>query len=517
MQSQVLLSSSMILCLLLCEAHLITDGPFLLDANTHTRVQLQCVNWYGAHQEPLVPGGLELTSAAAIANLIADGVGANCVRIPLADQTVLSSDPVVNPRFLSGALSGNAMDVLDVVVEALTSRGLMVILNSHASVPGWVGSNEERPQGLWYYANVSVTDWVSALTLLARRYASNDLVVGIDLRNEIHDQDGITITWGKSDDVQSDWLAAASLAERSIALANPDVLIIVSGLCRGYDLRAMVDRPGPAAALQRRRLVYSTHVYVFSWWWTHIDVAFVLEMALGCLVLNLVLVVLTLLHWWNELPVVTTMLGYSSKKYELTAYDPMIVVPVASFLPFACIWIVVALEKASMARSVGCETIAAETEPWLIAGIVLLTLSVLALGWAVAIECWFWMDVFLCALCWACLACVAVIALCCVSDTYWMVCNELSRWKIDERVVPVWVGEFGTAVGDVSKRWEFLTRFLLEYDLDFAYWALNGRMWQDGRGWGEESFGLLDKTYSFIKNPVFTARLFGQKMIKSHK
>jgi hypothetical protein len=456
-----------------------------------------------------VPGGLELTTVAAIANLIADGVGANCVRIPLADQTVLSNGAAVNPRFMSGAFDGNAMDVLDLAVGALTSRGLMVILNSHASVPGWVGSNEERPQGLWHHANVSVADWVSALTLLAGRYASNDLVVGLDLRNEIHDQDGLTITWGESDDVRSDWLAAASLAERSIALVNPDVLIIVSGLCRGYDLRAMVNRLGPAAALQRRRLVYSTHVYVFSWWWTRIDMSFVLEMAIGCLALNLVLVVLALLHWWHELPVMTAMLGYSSNK--LATY-PLVVVPAASFLPFACIWIFVALGKAQVARSTGCETIAAEAEPWLIAGIVLLALSGLALGWAVATECSFWMDMLLCTLCWACLACVAVIALCCVSDTYWMVCNELSRWRLDARVVPVWVGEFGTAVGDVSWRWGFLTRFLLEHDLDFAYWALNGRMWQDGRGWGEESFGLLDETYSFIKNPVFTGRLFGRQM-----
>ncbi|MBV5276739.1 cellulase family glycosylhydrolase, partial [bacterium] len=159
------------MCLLLCHeykpshAHLITDGPLLLDANTHARVRLRCVNWYGAHQEPLVPGGLELTTVAAIANLIADGVGANCVRIPLADQTVLSNGAAVNPRFMSGAFDGNAMDVLDLAVGALTSRGLMVILNSHASVPGWVGSNEERPQGLWHHANVSVADWVSALTL----------------------------------------------------------------------------------------------------------------------------------------------------------------------------------------------------------------------------------------------------------------------------------------------------------------------------------------------------------------
>ena len=488
----------------LIHAHLVTDGAQLLDTSTRARVRLRCVNWYGAHQEPLVPGGLELTSAGAIANLIADGVGANCVRVPLADQTVLLNSVVESVSGRSGAPL-RAMEVLDSVVEALTSRGLMVILNSHTSIPGWVGSNEARPQGLWHHANVSTADWASGLALLAARYASNALVVGIDLRNEIHDQDGVTITWGESEDVQTDWLAAASLAERSIAAANPNVLIIVSGLCRGYDLRAMVARPGPAAALQRGRLVYSTHVYVFSWWWTRVDTALVLNVAAVCLVVYWVVAALVLMHWWDELPVVTTLLGYGSAKYYV--YDSVVTVPVASFLPFACLWLWISLEKARLARAVGCATIAAEAEPWLIAGAVLLTLSALALLWALAFD-GFWRDGLLCVLGWTCAACVAVIALCCVSGTYWMVCNELGRWRLDARAVPVWVGEFGTAVGDVSRSWGFLVRFLRDHDLDFAYWALNGRVWQ-ADGWGKEGFGLLDETYSVVKDPVFTKRLFG--------
>ena len=80
-------------------AHLITDGPRLRNATTGERIRLRCVNWYGAHQEPLVPGGLELASADSIAALIAQ-TGANCVRLPLADTTVLM-DPPVEPRFLT--------------------------------------------------------------------------------------------------------------------------------------------------------------------------------------------------------------------------------------------------------------------------------------------------------------------------------------------------------------------------------------------------------------------------------
>jgi hypothetical protein len=503
------MQSAPVLCvLLLCRtfihAHLVTDGPRLLDASTHARVRLRCVNWYGAHQEPLVPGGLELTSATAIADLIANGVGANCVRIPLSDHTVLYNS-AVEGRFVLPGAPVRALEVLDSVVSALTSRNLMVILNSHTSVPGWVGSNEAQPQGLWHYGNLSTADWASALALVAGRYASNALVVGIDLRNEIHDQDGVTITWGESEDVQSDWLAAASMADSAIAAVNPNVLIIVSGLCRGYDLRAMVDRPGPAAALQRGRLVYSTHVYVFSWWWRYVETTLVLEVTAGCLVCIVVLITLVLMHWWDELPVATTLLG---KSQRTPAYDQLVAVPVASFLPFACGWLWIALEKASLARTVGCATVAAEAEPWMIAGAVLLGLSALALGWVVCMDgCSFWLDGLLCALGWACLMCVAVIVLCCVADTYWMVCNELGRWRLDARAVPVWVGEFGTVMGDASKPWGLLVRFLQEHDLDFAYWALNGRMWRDG-GWVNEGFGLLDETYSAVRDPAFAGRLF---------
>ena len=33
-------------------------------------------------------------------------------------------------------------------------------------------------------------------------------MVGIDIRNEIHDQDGVVITWGRSNDTDSDWKVA---------------------------------------------------------------------------------------------------------------------------------------------------------------------------------------------------------------------------------------------------------------------------------------------------------------------
>jgi len=227
-----------------CQAHLSTNGVHIVNGTTGERVRLKCVNWYGAHQEPLVPGGLEVTSADNIADLIVLS-GANCVRLALCDEGILN-DPMIEPYFIMGR-NATAMQVLDTVVSSLTCRGLMVILNSHTTTGGWVGlegAHEEAPQGLWHAMNTSTTEWVRGLSSLSARYSSNPLVVGMDLRNEIHDQNGIIITWGRSSDIDSDWLAAATIAEEGIAAVNPHMLIIVSGLCRAYDIRPLMENPG---------------------------------------------------------------------------------------------------------------------------------------------------------------------------------------------------------------------------------------------------------------------------------
>jgi hypothetical protein len=102
--------------------------------------------------------------------------------------------------------------------------------------------------------------------MLAARYRNNSLVVGIDIRNEIHDQHGTVITWGATDDADSDWKVAMLLSDAAIRDANPEMLVIVSGLSRGYDLRAMQDLEN-----YRSKYVFTTHVYTFSWWFTRVD------------------------------------------------------------------------------------------------------------------------------------------------------------------------------------------------------------------------------------------------------
>ncbi len=53
-------------------------------------------------------------------------------------------------------------------------------------------------------------------------------------------------------------------------MTAPDVLVIVTALCWGLDLRPLAAQPGPSAALKRRKLVFTTHIYTFSFWWMQV-------------------------------------------------------------------------------------------------------------------------------------------------------------------------------------------------------------------------------------------------------
>ena len=91
-------------------------------------------------------------------------------------------------------------------------------------------------------------------------------MVGINIRNEIHDQDGTIITWGQSDDIEGDWKLATLAADAAIREVNPDLLVIVSGLCTGYDIRALQDLHNYPS-----KFVFTVHIYPWSYWFTYID------------------------------------------------------------------------------------------------------------------------------------------------------------------------------------------------------------------------------------------------------
>ena len=182
-------------------ASLVTQGPWLVNSTDSRRVHLKCANWYGAHQELFVVGGLELRSIAYLADKF-KSTGANCARIPFSVEMAKYNPPVL-PSSVAGiapsdgcASTARAFDVMDCVVRHLQQRGILLIFNCHNSYGTWVGANDQKyNQGLWNLPGFTTEDWVQSLETFARRYK----ITGIDLRNEIHDQDGVRITWEETE------------------------------------------------------------------------------------------------------------------------------------------------------------------------------------------------------------------------------------------------------------------------------------------------------------------------------
>jgi hypothetical protein len=441
--------------------------------------------------ESFVAGGLDKRSCRDIAESIKE-IGANCVRIPLSVQMVLR-DPSPNTSAIAGlnvseCNASTALEVLDCQVRALTERGLMVILNNHNSIPGWVGANERVQQGLWHTSAFPTTDWVASLSSLASRYRSNPLVVGIDIRNEIHDQDGIVITWGRSNDTDSDWKAATLLADAVIREANPEVLVIVSGLSRAYDLRGMQDLQN-----YRSKYVFTTHVYTFSWWFTGVPWVLVLWISLFFVAGNLAVVYYLRRKQQRLCSYMAVRNNRPSWPYVLSGAG---LVPVYT--------VVVSLVWIQQAKQAGCSSIADDAIPTMYVGIFGLLVVALAgcvLGTHENVMCW--SRLVMCFCLWnACLG-VAQAGFSVFYQTYWAVVWELRRWE--SKNIPVWVGEFGTVVGDTSVEWDWLMTYIA--DMHYAYWPLNGCA-QRFRTFMNDTYGILDCDWATIRNVNWTKTIF---------
>jgi len=99
------------------------------------------------------------------------------------------------------------------------------------------------------------------------------------------------------------------------------------------------------------------------------------------------------------------------------------------------------------------------------------------------------------------------------TSTYDMLHDELvSKWGLKDGVdAPVFVGEFGEGHGHAGGQyWTDIMRFLREYDLDWAYWPINGDVWnEDQQRWDDEWYGILDQQYAAVRDSVKLADLQG--------
>ncbi len=221
-------------------------------------MRLLAVSWYGAESEDFAVGGLQAQPLDTIADEIRR-LGFNTVRLPWSNELV-EHDPVVPERALEAnpdLIGHRALDVLDRVVFALTSRGIMVVLDNHNSDAEWCCGRDGNE--LWYNSRYPESSWIADWKAMALRYRHDPLVVGADLRNEPR----LRATWGGPP--ETDWHGAAERGGDAVLSVSPDLLVIVEGTGYASDL-SQVDSL-PVELRLPDRVVYEAHDY--AWFESH--------------------------------------------------------------------------------------------------------------------------------------------------------------------------------------------------------------------------------------------------------
>ncbi|WMV42600.1 hypothetical protein MTR67_035985 [Solanum verrucosum] len=231
------------------------------------RVKLSCVNWV-SHLEVMVAEGLSKQPIDTISKSITN-MGFNCVRLTwplfLFTNDSLSSLTVrqsFNNLGLVESIAGlqvNNPSILDLsllhayqaVVSGLGNNNVMVILDNHISKPGWCCSNFDG-NGFFGDQYFNPDLWIQGLTNVATTFINVTNVVGMSLRNELR---------GPKQNV-NDWYRYMQKGAEAVHAANPDVLVILSGLSFDKDLSFLRQRP--INLTFSGKLVFEIHRYSFT-------------------------------------------------------------------------------------------------------------------------------------------------------------------------------------------------------------------------------------------------------------
>ncbi|KHN43979.1 Endoglucanase E1 [Glycine soja] len=196
-------------------------------------------------------------------------MGFNCVRLTwpiylitndsLATLTVRQSfNNLGLPQAIS-AVQVNNPSLIDLplikayqdVVKGLGDKGLMVILDNHVSKPQWCCSNDDG-NGFFGDQYFDPDLWIKGLTKMATLFKGVTNVVAMSLRNELR---------GPRQNA-NDWFKYMPKGAEAVHGANPDVLVIMSGL--NYDLDLSFLRKQQVKLSFSRKLVFELHWYSFS-------------------------------------------------------------------------------------------------------------------------------------------------------------------------------------------------------------------------------------------------------------
>ncbi|OGT47291.1 MAG: hypothetical protein A3E83_00730 [Gammaproteobacteria bacterium RIFCSPHIGHO2_12_FULL_41_20] len=259
-----------------CDApfELSTIGSQIVD-QCGNKIKLKSVSWYGAHETPQVPGGLDKQPMQNIVNLIKAG-GFNSVRFTFSNQMLHDTHSVDPNRIAANPelINKTPLQVFDIAVKMLTDAGIIVILNNHTTTSEWCCAYDFN--GLWHHPRYqSTAQWLNDWVMMVTRYRHNPLVAGADLRNEVRTgryRDTyipVNPNWGWGD--ENDWKLAATQAGNIIHEVNPHLLIIVEGInwtgipmVNGYRPMLTPVKNNPLILNHSNKLVYEVHIYGYT-------------------------------------------------------------------------------------------------------------------------------------------------------------------------------------------------------------------------------------------------------------
>ncbi|KAK4485734.1 hypothetical protein RD792_008380 [Penstemon davidsonii] len=243
-----------------------TNSRWIVD-ESGKRVKLACVNW-PSHLEVMVAEGLSKRPVDEISAEIID-MGFNCVRLTwplflftndtLASITVRQSFKNLGLIESISGLQANNPQIIDLslinsyqaVVASLAKNNVLIILDNHTSKPGWCCSNFDG-NGFFGDQYFNPDLWIKGLTKVATTFNTTNNVVAMSLRNELR---------GPKQNV-NDWYRYMQKGAEAVHAANPNVLVILSGLKYDRDLSFLHNKK--VSLSFPNKLVFELHWYGFS-------------------------------------------------------------------------------------------------------------------------------------------------------------------------------------------------------------------------------------------------------------
>ncbi|XP_019160506.1 PREDICTED: uncharacterized protein LOC109157089 [Ipomoea nil] len=243
------------------------NSRWIMDDQSGERVKLACASWAG-HLEPMLPEGLDRRPLSQIATHVST-MGFNCVRLTwatymftrYANMTVVQSFGDLRlTEAISGLVSNNPnllslnlVDAWKAVVEEIGRHGIMMVLDNHVSKPMWCCADHDG-NGFFGGVYFDPDEWLQGLAIVANIFKDTPMVVGMSLRNELR---------GPLQNVD-EWYKYVEKGAKTINTANPNLLVIISGLSYDLDFRFLKDTPLELKMMKKKKVVYEAHRYSFN-------------------------------------------------------------------------------------------------------------------------------------------------------------------------------------------------------------------------------------------------------------